>query len=100
MSSDVATDLDRLRVRYATFREHALEERSTQAEAFRAIPTSERVLLETCHRVELVSVDDHRPPPPARGRDAVRRVFEVVAGFDSAVVAEEQLIGQVRGAYE
>jgi glutamyl-tRNA reductase len=100
VSSDVATDLDRLRVRFATFREHALEERSTQAEAFRAIPTSEHVLLETCHRVELVSVDDHRPPPPARGRDAVRRVFEVVAGFDSAVVAEEQLIGQVRGAYE
>ena len=36
----------------------------------------------------------------AAGVGAVRRVFEVVAGFDSAVVAEEQLLGQARGAYE
>ena len=34
------------------------------------------------------------------GRDAIRRVFEVVGGFDSAVVAEEQLLGQVRAAYD
>jgi glutamyl-tRNA reductase len=27
-------------------------------------------------------------------------LFEVVAGFDSAIIAEEQLLGQVRGAYE
>jgi glutamyl-tRNA reductase len=40
------------------------------------------------------------PQPQLAGAAAVRRVFEVVAGFDSAVVAEEQLLGQVRGAYE
>lgn len=63
----------------------------------------ERVLLDTCHRVELITVA--RPGQPddgavVRGREAVRRVFEVVAGFDSAVVAEEQLLGQARAAYE
>jgi len=59
----------------------------------------ERVLIDTCHRVELVTVGSPGTAD-ATGRDAVRRVFEVVAGFDSAVVAEEQLLGQVRGAYE
>jgi glutamyl-tRNA reductase len=34
------------------------------------------------------------------GAAAVRRVLEVVAGFDSAVMAEEQLLGQARSAYE
>ena len=65
------------------------------------VPATERVLLDTCHRVELVSVDD--APTPGRcfaGRDAIRRVFEVLAGFDSAVVAEEQLLGQVRATYQ
>lgn len=62
----------------------------------------ERVLLETCHRVELVSVGGgrHADGDEVAGRDAIARVFEVVAGFDSAVVAEEQLLGQVRTAYE
>jgi len=34
------------------------------------------------------------------GVAAVRRVLEVVAGFDSAVIAEEQLLGQARDAYQ
>lgn len=64
----------------------------------------EHVLLDTCHRVELVTVRSDAGQSVGtslvRGRDAVRRVFEVVAGFDSAVVAEEQLLGQVRTTYE
>lgn len=96
------TDLDRLHVRYTTFRDSAVERRTADARRFAAVPARERVLLETCHRVELVTVEDSAPPVAARqlsGRDAVARVFEVVAGFDSAVAAEEQLIGQVREAY-
>lgn len=59
------------------------------------------MLIETCHRVELVTVGAVGPADAdVAGRDAVRRVFEVVAGFDSAVIAEEQLLGQVRTAYE
>jgi glutamyl-tRNA reductase len=95
------SDLGHIRVRFATFRDRTIEQRSADAALLCALPATERVLLDTCHRVELVSVDD--APPTSRmvaGREAVHRVFEVVAGFDSAVTAEEQLLGQVRAAYE
>ena len=99
--SDHIPALDRIEVRYATFRDRPGHERSGLAEQLRALEAGERVLIDTCHRVELVSVDAAADADPQlRGIDAVRRVFEVVAGFDSAVVAEEQLLGQVRGAYE
>ena len=95
------TDLHHIRVRFATFRDLTIDERSAHAAQLRSVPVVERLLLDTCHRVELVSVDD--APTAGRcvaGREAIKRVFEVVGGFDSAVVAEEQLLGQVRGAYE
>lgn len=101
-------DLDAIRIRYATYRDLDSDARAAVAASLArpaAAPgTSERVLLETCHRVELVTVgapaQENAGPAEATGADAIRRVFEVVAGFDSAVVAEEQLLGQVRGAYE
>lgn len=99
--SATRTDLHHIRVRFATFRDLTIDERSTHAAQLSSVPAVERLLLDTCHRVELVSVDD--APTPGRcvaGREAIRRVFEVVGGFDSAVVAEEQLLGQVRAAYE
>ncbi len=91
-------------MRFATFRDSAAHERVGITERLRTLRTGESVLIDTCHRAELISVDAE-PEAGAleagrRGLDAVRRVFEVVAGFDSAVVAEEQLLGQVRGAYE
>jgi glutamyl-tRNA reductase len=94
-------DLQHIRVRFATFRDLTIDERSAHAAQLSSVPVTEHLLLDTCHRVELVSVDD--APTAGRcvaGREAVRRVFEVVAGFDSAVVAEEQLLGQVRATYE
>ncbi len=94
-------DLGRIRVRYATFWEQSAPDRERFARRLADTDAAEHVLLDTCHRVELVSVEDGSPPAGTlTGTDAVRRVFEVVAGFDSAVVAEEQLLGQVRGAYE
>lgn len=95
-----AADLDRIHVRFATFRDRSIDERVRLAETYARVPADERVVVETCHRVELVTVDDGDDRTARIGRDAIRRVFEVVAGFDSAVVAEEQLLGQVRGAYE
>lgn len=95
-------DLDRIRVRFATFRAHSAPERERLAKVITADGAAEHVLLDTCHRVELVSVEDATSTDGSglSGRAAITRVFEVVAGFDSAVVAEEQLLGQVRGAYE
>lgn len=101
-SSATPADLDRIRVRFATFRVHSAQEREGLARTLPAAVAAEHVLLDTCHRVELVSIEDGEVAdgPQLTGRAAIRRVFEVVAGFDSAVVAEEQLLGQVRGAYE
>jgi glutamyl-tRNA reductase len=99
--SSARTELHQIRVRFATFRDLTIDERSAHAARMRAVPAIERVLLTTCHRVELVSVDEAATAGRCvTGREAVRRVFEVVGGFDSAVVAEEQLLGQVRAAYE
>jgi glutamyl-tRNA reductase len=100
--SRIQTDLPRIQVRSATFRDHTPHERAELANRLRDLRADEHVLLETCHRVELVTVGDdpQNPPASAVGRDAVRRTFEVVGGLDSAVIAEEQLLGQARDAYE
>jgi glutamyl-tRNA reductase len=92
-------DIETIRIRFATFHDASADERAIAAQEMRRLHATERVLIETCHRVELVSVDG-READGVSGRPAVRRLFEVVAGFDSAVIAEEQLLGQVRGAYE
>ena len=98
-ASDVA--LEAIRVRSATFRDTPADARMAVADELRRLHARERVLLDTCHRVELVSVGaESTDGSGVSGRAAVQRVFEVVAGFDSAVVAEEQLLGQVRDAYE
>ena len=95
-------DLDRIRVRFVTFRAPSAPDRERLLREARGGDADERVLLETCHRVELVSVGDGplADGDEVAGRAAIARVFEVVGGFDSAVVAEEQLLGQVRAAYE
>jgi len=96
-------ELDDVRVRFVTFRDGDADARAGAASAFAELGAAERVVLETCHRVELVSVFETGPSlrgDHVSGSAAVRRLFEVVAGFDSAVVAEEQLLGQARAAYE
>jgi glutamyl-tRNA reductase len=68
---------------------------------------AERVLLHTCHRVELVAFAGTGEPMAvfpevmhqSVGLDAAERVMLVAGGLDSAVVAEEQVLGQVRDAY-
>ena len=94
-------DIENIRVRFATYRSADVEERVSRSAEFGRIRADERVLIDTCHRVELITVDEEPAAGSVvSGRDAVSRVFEVVAGFDSAVVAEQQLLGQVRAAYE
>ena len=99
-----SSGLDDVRVRYVTFRDRPAGARAEIASTVGAAARGPRVLVETCHRVELVGVGD--PAPDAAGttmiagEPAVRRVFEVIAGFDSAILAEEQILGQARRAYE
>ena len=95
-------ELGQLSIAFATFRDRTADERDSDAARMAALPARERVLLQTCHRVELVRMGEPASSGTAQliGRPAVERLFEMVAGFDSAVVAEEQLIGQVRASYE
>jgi glutamyl-tRNA reductase len=73
----------------------------------RSSGTAERVLLHTCHRVELIAfvgaAENLADLPDAMQRSsglaAAERVMLVAGGLDSAVLAEEQVLGQVRDAY-
>ncbi len=81
-------------------------ERAALAAALRASRPAGSVLLETCHRVELYGRADALAPlaaPVLRGGgralvgdDAARRVIVVAVGRDSAVVAEDQVLHQLR----
>jgi glutamyl-tRNA reductase len=100
-------ELERLIVLAATYRDLPTEGRERIAQQIGRLQSgfSERLLLHTCHRVELIAVAEALPelPPGLRswtGPAAAERVFTVGAGFDSAIVAEEQMLGQLRDAYE
>ena len=59
------------------------------------------VTLVTCHRVEVYGFGE--PPElemPVRldGEDAIRRLFRVTAGLESAVMGEDEILHQVREA--
>ena len=101
--------IDRLVVASATVRDADTEARELLAGVLEEHSHGivERVLLHTCHRVELIAVvgAETKPtelPIPMRqyvGLAAAERVMRVAGGLDSAVIAEEQILGQVRHAY-
>ena len=101
--------LDRLVVASATVREIDTDAREMLAAALEAgsSDTDERVLLHTCHRVELIAfvgaantlADLPGAMQRSSGLAAAERVMLVAGGLDSTVIAEEQVLGQVREAY-
>jgi glutamyl-tRNA reductase len=104
---DPATDgLDALVVASARAGAVRADERAACAAAWRDLPG---VLLETCHRVERYAIDDGVTVDSSlsgseggvrwlRGADAVRHAVEVAVGLDSVVLAEDQVLSQVRAA--
>ncbi|MEX0625264.1 MAG: hypothetical protein WD402_01830 [Chloroflexota bacterium] len=103
------TQLDRLVVASATVRDVDTGARELLAAVLeeRSGGSVEQVLLHTCHRVELIALagaDAEMADLPHAMRQyaglaAVERVMLVAGGLDSAVIAEEQILGQVRDAY-
>ncbi|HEX5450844.1 MAG TPA: hypothetical protein VFW86_00510 [Candidatus Limnocylindrales bacterium] len=85
--------------------------REVLGDTFAALPADpSRLLVRTCHRVELYLVGDDVEPlaglelPPGTTRyddvDAVRHLLAVACGLDSAVFGETQVLHQFREAVE
>jgi glutamyl-tRNA reductase len=85
------------------------EARGRLAARVRADGSRSDLLVETCHRVEVYSIEprtaDRFPPDrPAdgvtvlRGRAAIRHAISVAVGRDSVVVGEDQVLHQLRAA--
>lgn len=81
-------------------------------------PGADRLLLETCHRVEVYAAvprgrdargwvdetlrldeEERSSLRIAEGAEAIAHLFEVAAGLDSAVAGEPQILRQVRRSY-
>jgi glutamyl-tRNA reductase len=89
-------------------------------------PRSEAVLVSTCNRVEVYTAQDAEAPPPTSqevarffsefhnlpvesfldellqhsGAGAVQHLFEVACSIDSMVLGENQIVNQVKAAYD
>jgi glutamyl-tRNA reductase len=83
---------------------HALDAASTPAAERARVAESwsdeaarpDRILLQTCHRVELYGVG----PAPAAALPAAEHLLRVAAGLESAVIGEDEVLHQVRSALQ
>lgn len=81
--------------------------RSRLSDTLRTAPGLHGVLLETCHRVEFYGTPSRdlggQLPPGARllnGEAAARHLVRVAVGLESSIVAEDQVLHQLRRAVQ
>ncbi len=101
---------DEFAVLLAHARHVPLAERVRVAARLRSVRPAGSVLLETCHRVELygpaATLREIAGSEPIRavtvetGVDAARHAIRVAVGRDSAVVAEDQVLHQLRSSVQ
>lgn len=94
------SETDRPWVLAATAGELGVEERARLQERAAGLGRHP-VTLVTCHRVELYGFGeppDLEMPVRLQGEDAIRRLFRVTAGLESAVMGEDEILHQVREA--
>ncbi|MHB1708686.1 MAG: glutamyl-tRNA reductase [Thermoplasmataceae archaeon] len=91
---------------YKLFESVSRTDRQTMENALQEGEIKEYVILSTCNRLEVYSTEDFTALDPfrtadiIRDADAVNHLFRVASGLESLSVGEQEILRQVKEAYE